>query len=98
MNRVARLSFLAALATLSAVALAPPAPSAPATNVAYNDVLGSLYLAASDGTGVKTLIDSGETLGVEALAIAPNGKGVLAPSNDDGTLELVPLTASRPAA
>jgi Tol biopolymer transport system component len=86
-----------ALLGLGLATVAFPATSATAGKIAYSDVDGDLYVASAQGTGTTTVYESDSDTGMEALAISPDGKQVLAVEyGDESQLVLLPVGGGSP--
>jgi dipeptidyl aminopeptidase/acylaminoacyl peptidase len=83
-------TLLACCGVLLGLALAPAAFAA--SGIAFSDASGSLFFGSLQGSGLRTLFESDESTGLEAVDVSPDGSKVLAVEYGDlERLVLVPV-------
>jgi Tol biopolymer transport system component len=90
-------ALLSALVVLVTAAAASSATRAASGLIAYSDAGGSLYASSLQGTNPTTLFTSDTSTTLQALAVSPDGKQVLAIEYGNQTqLVLVPVAGGAP--
>ena len=91
MRRIA----LLALCAVAGFALVQTASTATTTQLAYNDLNGSVFVSGPSGTSPTTAYDASSSVGVITVGITPDGKSILV---EDGTdLDFIPATGGSPS-
>jgi Tol biopolymer transport system component len=91
MRRIA----LLALCGIAGFALVQTASTATTTQLAYNDLNGSVFVSGPTGASPTTAYDASSSVGVITVGVTPDGKSILV---EDGTnLDLIPASGGSPA-
>jgi Tol biopolymer transport system component len=85
------------IVALAMAVLFTPAAFAASGLIAYSDTNGSLYVASTQGANARTLFQSTPDTSMEAVAMSPDGKQVIAIEyTDDQQLALIPVAGGAP--